>query len=82
MYCRQSYKVLKPACVFPIEVELQLEDMPSIKAAHDDELDEDTLIQSKSNNNTNDSSDEEMLSSGYEETQGKEEKVTDDLISI
>ena len=24
VYCRQSYKLLKPACVFPIEVQLQL----------------------------------------------------------
>ena len=24
VYCRQSYKLLKPACVFPIEVQLQV----------------------------------------------------------
>lgn len=26
VYCRQSYNALKPACVFPIEVQLQLEE--------------------------------------------------------
>ena len=80
VYCRQSYKVLKPACVFPIEVELQLENtLPkySEEQNEEEEKEEDGVGKKKGKD-----SDEEMLSAGYEETKGKEEKITDDLISI
>ena len=79
VYCRQSYKVLKPACVFPIEVELQLENtLPKYSEEQNEEEKEEDEVGKKKGND----SDEEMLSAGYEETKGKEEKITDDLISI
>ena len=37
MYCRQSYNALKPVCVFPIEVQLQLQENLFYKEYHDDD---------------------------------------------
>lgn len=37
VYCRQSYKALKPACVFPIEVELQLHESPTLNVGDAEE---------------------------------------------
>lgn len=71
--------MLKPACVFPIEVELQLDNMETIKTFVDESVEEDNPKHTKQ-----DSSDEELLSeANNEETQNKQEQViTDDLISI
>lgn len=37
VYCRQSYKALKPACVFPIEVQLQLHESPTLNVGDAEE---------------------------------------------
>lgn len=81
VYCRQGYNALKPACVFPIEVQLQLEEKKSIITSEEEEAPL-TLVQAKK-----DDDDVPMLDLPLEDKETKEvdkekrEEVAD-LISI
>ena len=80
VYSRQSYKILKPACVFPIEVHLELENTPPILQDEDDIEEEKEKEKEKEQ-----SPDKEVvLTPGYpHEEKGEEEQIiSDDLISI
>ena len=75
VYCRQSYNILKPACVFPIEVQLQLEEKQVPIGEEDGEGATSTLTQAKKDND-----DVPLLDLPADEEAKKEEVV--DLISI
>lgn len=82
VYCRQSYNVLKPACVFPIEVQLQLEEKQNTIGAEEGERGPATLTETKKD----DDDDVPLLDlpaeEGKKDEGGEKKDEVVDLISI
>uniref|UniRef100_A0A1X7V7Q8 PRKCA-binding protein n=2 Tax=Amphimedon queenslandica TaxID=400682 RepID=A0A1X7V7Q8_AMPQE len=81
VYCRQSYNVLKPACVFPIEVQLQLEEKQGPIGMEEGERGTATLTEVKKK----DDDDVPLLDLPAEEAkkeEGEKKEEVVDLISI
>lgn len=82
VYCRQSYNALKPACVFPIEVQLQLEEKPFLREYHDDDTTIDNDDDEKLLIIQDDVEQKEDEGKKQEESKINEQKEDVDLISI
>ena len=88
VYYRQCYKIMKPACVFPIEVELGITLDPSRQVSHDHDIsshDKPSLSHDTEGEHENTTVDDLLLPSlatPTDEPKPHPQSVVDDLLTL